>query len=87
MDQRLGPSEGGPLIWQLFASSLLEKAGLDVANYNTHSFCIGAAASAKRQVYQIHKYRCWGRWKSGSFQQSILHQVKKKNLPSFLRNW
>ena len=66
--------EGRLLTRQLFASSLstiLKKAELDVTNYNTHSFCIGAVTSAKELGISDSQVQMLGRWKSGAFQQYI----------------
>ena len=67
-------SDGRPLTRQLFSSSLstiLKKAELDVTNYNTHSFRIGAATSAKDAGISDSEVQMLGRWKSGAFQQYI----------------
>ena len=67
-------SEGRPLTRQLFASSLsaiFKKAGLDITNYNTHSFRIGAATSAKEPGISDSQVQMLGSWKSKAFQQYI----------------
>ena len=67
-------SERRPLIRQLFCSSLsaiLKKAGLDVTDYNTHSFCIGAVILAKETGISHSQVQMLGRCKSGAFQQYI----------------
>ena len=56
-------SEGRPLTRQLFSSlsAILKKAGLDLTNYNTHSFPIGAVTSAKEAAISDSEVQMLGR--------------------------
>ena len=70
----LGPlfllQSGKPLSRQLLVSKvrhILESAGLDVAQYNGHSFRIGAATSAAEAGLNDSTIQQLGRWKSSAF--------------------
>ena len=52
-------------------SSTLKKVGLDDSQYNTHSFRIGAATSAKAAGISDTYIQLLGRWKSTAFQGYI----------------
>ena len=52
-------------------SATLKKAGLDDSKYNTHSFRIGAATSAKAVGISDMHIQLLGRWKSSAFQGYI----------------
>ena len=67
-----------PLTRQHFSkalSTILKQIGLDDQKYNTHSFCIGAATSAKDAGVSdshIKVLGCWlGCWQSCAYQQYI----------------
>jgi len=66
--------DGTPLTRDSFKtllSTTLRVAGLDDAHYNTHSFRIGAATSAKMAgISDIH-IQLLGRWKSSAYQGYI----------------
>jgi len=76
-------AQGGPLFItedgkhvtrQLFSSNLntiLEKMKIDTSRYNTHSFCIGAATSAKEAGISDAHIQMLGRWKSQAYLQYI----------------
>ena len=63
--------DGSYLTRQRFASlvtSTLQRAGIDDKQYNTHSFRIGAATTAKEAgVSDVH-IKMLGRWKSSAYQ-------------------
>ena len=52
-------------------STTLKKVGLDDSQYNTHSFMIGAATSAKAAGISDTYIQPLGRWKSTAFQGYI----------------
>ena len=52
-------------------SATLKKAGLDDSKYNTHSFRIGAATSAKAVGISDVHIQLLGRWKSSAYQGYI----------------
>ena len=61
---------GKPLTRQYLVSSLsaiLLKARLDDSSYNTHSFCIGAATSAKKAGISDSQIQMLGRWRSEAY--------------------
>jgi len=63
-----------PLSQQLFRSLLsdvLKQSGLDDTLYNTHSFRIGAATSAKEAGISDTDIKMMGRWKSEAYQLYI----------------
>ena len=55
----------------LHCSETLQKAGVDSREYNTHSFRIGAATTAKENdVSDVH-IKMLGRWQSSAYQLYI----------------
>ena len=67
-------AKGTPLIRQYFSkalSTILKHIGLDDQQYNTHSFCIGAATSAKATGVSDTHIKMLGHWKSCTYQQYI----------------
>ena len=52
-------------------SATLKLAGLDDSQYNTHSFCIGAATSAKMAGITGLHIQQLSRWKSSAYQGYI----------------
>ena len=67
-------ADGSPLTRQRFhtlLSTLLRKIGLPVTHYNTHSFRIGAATSAKDAGISDTHIQMLGRWRSSAYQQYI----------------
>ena len=52
-------------------SATLTQAGLDDSNYNTHSFRIGAATSAKSAGISDTYIQLLGRWKSAAYRSYI----------------
>ena len=65
---------GAYLTRQLFASRLsavLEQAGIDSKGYNTHSFHIGTATTAKEKGISDVHVKMLGRWKSDAYQLYI----------------
>ena len=61
---------GKPLTRQYLVSSLsaiLLKAGLDDSSYNTYSFRIGAATSAKEAGISDSQIQMLGRWRSEAY--------------------
>jgi len=52
-------------------STALKQAGLDDTKFNTHSFCIGAATSAKAVGKADVHIQMLGRWKSSTYQGYI----------------
>ena len=70
---------GKPLSHQLLVSKVrhtLESAGLDVAQYNGHSFRIGAATSAAEAGLNDSTIRQLGRWKSSAFTRYLCPPVE-----------
>lgn len=72
---RYGPlfltAEGTYLTRGIFASLLadtLQQAGVDSRGYNTHSFRIGAATTAKEKGISDVHIKMLGRWKSSAYQ-------------------
>ena len=66
--------DGSPLSRASFKSLLsatLKEAGLDDSKYNTHSFRIGAATSAKAAGISDAHIQLLGRWRSSAFQGYI----------------
>ena len=66
--------EGKHLTRQLFSSHLntiLEEMKIDTSKYNTHSFRIGAATSAKEAGISDAHIQMLGRWKSQAYMQYI----------------
>ena len=66
--------DGIYLTRQLFASQLsavLEQAGIDSKGYNTHSFRIGAATTAKEKGISDVHVKMLGRWRSDAYQLYI----------------
>ena len=64
-------ADGLYLMRQQFASlvtSTLQRAGLDDKWYNTHSFQIGAASTAKDAGISDMHIKMLGRWKSSTYQ-------------------
>ena len=64
-------ADGLYLTWQWFASlvaSALQHAGIDDKRYNTHSFRIGAATTAKEAGISDVHIKMLGRWKSSAYQ-------------------
>ena len=67
-------TDGLPLKWQKFhncLSTLLKNIGLPASQYNTHSFRIGAATSAKDAGILDTHIQMLGRWRSSAYQQYI----------------
>ena len=66
--------DGTPLTrlrFKTLLSATLKRAGLDDSKYNTHSFRIGAATSAKMAgITDLHIQKL-GRWKSSAYQSYI----------------
>ena len=65
---------GTPLTRQYFSTALstvLKHTGLDDRQYNTHSFCIGAATSAKAVGISDTHIKMLGHWQSSACQQYI----------------
>ena len=63
-----------PLTRQTFYSSLaaiLEQSGLNHKNYNTHSFRIGAATTARQAGIPGALIQMLGRWQSSAYKQYI----------------
>ena len=61
---------GAPLTraqFKTLLSATLQKAGLDDSNYNTHSFRIGAATSAKAVGISDVHIQLLGRWRSSAY--------------------
>ena len=56
------------LTHQQFALLTLRLAGIDDKHYNTHSFRIGAATSAKEAGFSDVQKKMLGRWKSEACQ-------------------
>ena len=52
-------------------SAILKQIGLDDQKYNTHSFCIGAATSAKAAGVSDSHIKMLGRWQSSAYQLYI----------------
>ena len=66
--------EGRPLTRQVFGSELtriLRNAGLQADQYNTHSFRIGAATSAKQAGISDLHIKMLGRWQSNAYETYI----------------
>ena len=66
--------DGRGLTRQLFSTALnnlLEELHMDSGSYNTHSFRIGAATSAKTANIPDTYIKMMGRWKSDSYQRYI----------------
>ena len=66
--------DGRGLTRQLFSSmlgDLLNELNMDTKHYNTHSFRIGAATSAKLANIPDTYIKMLGRWKSDTYQQYI----------------
>ena len=67
-------ANGNHLTRQLFAarlSTVLEQAGINSKGYNTHSFRIGTATTAKEKgIADVH-IKMLGRWKSSAYQLYI----------------
>ena len=66
--------DGKHLTRQLFWSNLntiLQKMQLNTSQYNTHSFCIGAATPAKEAGISDAHIQILGRWKSQAYLQYI----------------
>ena len=64
-------SDGSYLTRQRFASlitSTLQRAGINDKQYNTHSFRIGAATTAKEAGISDVEIKMLGRWKSSAYQ-------------------
>ena len=64
-------ADGTYLTRRLFAMSLansLQEAGVDSKGYNTHSFRIGAATTAKEKGISDVHIKMLGRWKSNAYQ-------------------
>ena len=64
-------TDGSFLTRQQFAlliSNTLKLAGIDDKHYNTHSFRIGAATSAKEAGFSDVQIKMLGRWKSEAHQ-------------------
>ena len=62
------------LTWQLLSSNLkpiLQKMKINASQYNIHSFCIGAATSAKETKISDTRIQMLGRWKSQAYLQYI----------------
>ena len=62
------------LTWQLFSSNLkiiLQKMKINASQYNTHSFCIGAATSAKEARIADAHIQMLERWKNQAYLQYI----------------
>lgn len=68
-------SEGGAPLTRLqfktLLSTTLKRAGLDDSQYNTHSFRIGAATSAKAVGISDMHIQLLGRWRSSAYQGYI----------------
>ena len=67
-------AKGTPLTRQYFSTALstvLKHIGLDDRQYNTHSFRIGAATSAKAEGISDTHIKMLGRWQSSAYQQYI----------------
>ena len=67
-------ADGLPLTRQKFhncLSTLLKNIGLSASQYNTHSFRIGAATSAKDAGISDTHIQMLGRWRSSAYQQYI----------------
>ena len=65
---------GRPLTRQHFSSALttiLQTAGLQAEQYNTHSFRIGAATSAKQSGISDLHIKMLGRWQSSAYETYI----------------
>jgi len=58
-------------MFSLAVSSLMDELGLQASLYSTHSFCIGAATSAKDAGISDIYVKQLGRWKSDAYQQYI----------------
>ena len=66
--------EGSPLTRHRFnteLSSILHAAGLETTHYNTHSFRIGAATSAKQAGISDLHIKMLGRWQSNAYETYI----------------
>ena len=66
--------EGSPLTRHCFStelSSTLHAAGLETTQYNTHSFHIGAAISAKQASISDLHIKMLGRWQSSAYETYI----------------
>ena len=67
-------ANGSYLTRRHFASLLsetLQKAGVDSTGYNTHSFRIGAATTAKEKGISDVHIKMLGRWQSNAYQLYI----------------
>lgn len=67
-------NNGDYLTRQLFStrlSTVLEQAGINSKGYNTHSFRIGAAMTAKEKGIDDIHIKMLGRWKSSAYQLYI----------------
>ena len=76
--KKLGPlfltKDNKPLTRQKFHSTLavvLQQVGLDNKKYNTHSFRIGAATSARQAGIPDAPIQMLGRWQSSAYKQYI----------------
>ena len=62
---------------------LLQQAGLHTHQYNTHSFRIGAATTAKSVGISDHHIKVLDRWQSDAYQQYI--RTSTKDLMKFTK--
>ena len=66
--------DGKQLTWQLFSFNritILQKMKINASQYNTHSFYIGATASAKVAGISEAHIQMLGRWKNQAYLQYI----------------
>lgn len=77
---RLGPlfmfADGSYLTHARFAtmiSDTLQQVGIDHKHYATHSFCIGAATTAKEAGISDVHIKMLGRWKSNAYQLHLIY--------------
>ena len=63
--------QGKPLTRHYFSSALTTILGLPVQKFNTHSFRIGAATSAKQANISDSNIQMLGRWRSDTYKRYI----------------
>ena len=76
--------DGQYLTRELFGAQLntiLQEAGLNAKDYNTHSFRIGAATSARKAGISDASIQMLGRWKSDAYKVYI--RIPREELTKF----